>query len=204
MSHTTISGAATALSEHVELIRTRRSVGQKLLDPDAPVPHEIVLDAIESARWAPNHKRTEPWTFYLLDRDRIMRLAEMNAELLERQGSKPENVSAKRAEWGAAPGVMILTCTCPTGANEQRLLEDYAACAIAAQNWMLHLWAAGIASKWSTAATHLHEDFWSLLGADPEGTRVVGIFFYGRPLELPKAFRHRSAADATVDFVSAG
>ena len=33
---------------------------------DRPVPGEALLRALEAARWAPNHKLTEPWRFSVL------------------------------------------------------------------------------------------------------------------------------------------
>ena len=33
---------------------------------EKPVDPALLLDAIEAARWAPNHYLTEPWFFYVL------------------------------------------------------------------------------------------------------------------------------------------
>jgi nitroreductase len=37
-------------------------------DRDQPVPEISVLRALEAARWAPNHRLTEPWRFWWLVR----------------------------------------------------------------------------------------------------------------------------------------
>jgi nitroreductase len=186
----------------VQLLRERRSIPQRHFDTTSKPDHARVLEAIESARWAPNHRRTQPWMFYLLDDSRISELGDQYAELLERKGSTPEIVAARRSEWGKAPGIVVITCTTPVDADEVTRKEDYAACACAAQNMMLHLWAEGIASKWSTATVWDHEGFWPLLGHDtpPAGTFVVGFFFYGTPLALPPASRTKTAQEVTVDF----
>lgn len=196
------SPAAASL---IQLLRERRSIPQRHFDQSLEPDHEKVLAAIESARWAPNHRRTQPWTFYLLDDERIVRLGAQYAELLERKGSTPEIVAARRTEWGDAPGIVVLTCTTAADADEVIKQEDYAACAGAAQNMMLHLWAEGIASKWSTATVWDHEGFWPLLAKDaqPEGEYVVGFFFYGTPLRLPPASRTKSADEVTVNFRAA-
>ncbi len=189
-----------------EILRTRRSVSQPFIDPDRPVPVAIVHEAIESARWAPNHRRTEPWRFYLLGQDGVARLADIHADLLTRKGSRPDVVAAKRKDWSNASMVMILTSTSPAESDEVRMREDYAATAAAAQNFMIHLWSEGIGSKWSTASVWDHEDFWPLLGheAAPEGTTVTGIFFLGYATQTPKAFRKLEAADITVDLTGTG
>lgn len=194
-----------AAASFIQLLRERRSVPQRHFDQSLEPDHDKALEAIESARWAPNHRRTQPWTFYLLDDERISGLGAQFAELLEHKGSTPEVIAARRTEWGDAPGIIVLTCTTPEDADEVTKQEDYAACAGAAQNMMLHLWAEGVASKWSTADVWKHEGFWPLLGHDvqPAGEYVVGFFFYGAPLQLPPASRTKSAKDVTVNFRAA-
>ena len=45
------------------MLRGRRTID--LFEPE-PVGTEVLRDAIEVARWAPNHRLTEPWRFYLM------------------------------------------------------------------------------------------------------------------------------------------
>lgn len=127
-------------------------------------------------------------------------LGELWAELQARKGAKPEKVERKRHEWGASKGVMILTCTSAPDADEVVQKEDYAACCCAAQNFTLHLWAAGLGSKWSTGAVWKHEGFWPLLGhvRAPAHTDVVGIFFYGVPERVPEGRRKRGLGEVVV------
>src|SRR5690606_15464269 len=53
------------LARFAEAIRSRRSVD--LFEPDPPGTARL-LEAIELARWAPNHRLTQPWRFYVLGR----------------------------------------------------------------------------------------------------------------------------------------
>ena len=46
-----------------EAIRTRRSLGK--VKPDA-VPQELIEQIVEAGTWAPNHKLTEPWKFFVM------------------------------------------------------------------------------------------------------------------------------------------
>ncbi len=195
------SGAVSAAST-VEVIRTRRSVAQGRLIDGPSLDHGEVVAAVESARWAPNHKRTEPWRFYLLDDERKELLAAMWGEQSERTGSSPDRALAKRQDWAKVPGVVIVTCTSAEDASEVTRLEDYAATACAVQNLCLHLWSKGVATKWSTAGVDAHEGFWPLLGQAhrPANTRVVAFIFYGLVEELPKAHRKREVGEVLVDF----
>src|SRR5690625_2681764 len=113
----------------VDVLRERRSVGQPRLAGSVLEDHRVVREALESARWAPNHKYTEPWRFYLLDDERIARLADLNAERLERGGSSPEKVALKREQWAAVPGVVVITVRSAQDADEVMRREDYAAVA---------------------------------------------------------------------------
>lgn len=212
----------------VAVLRERRSVAQPRLAGSVINDHDVVRKALESARWAPNHKLTEPWRFYLLDDERIKRLADLNAELLERGGSNADRAAAKREQWAAVPGIVIFTVRSAPGADAVMRREDYAAVACAAQNFMLHLWSAGVASKWSTSAVWRHEAFWPLLGHEggaqdvveaqevtvpgatvPEATddepgqppeEVVGIFFYGIASGVPAGRRKLSLPEILRDF----
>ena len=129
-------------------------------------------------------------------------MGELWAQVLERQGSSAAKVQAKREQWSASRGVALLVCRSAPGSSETVRREDYAACCCAAQNFMLHLWACGLGSKWSTAAVETHEDFWPLLGHPerPEGAELVGVLFYGVPERVPPGRRNRSLAEVTVDF----
>ena len=197
---------ATTVTSTVDVIRTRRSVAQAKLVDGPALDHREVVEAVESARWAPNHKRTEPWRFYLLDDDRKERLANLWGEQLERTGSAPERASAKRDDWANAPGVVIVTSTSRPEADEVMRLEDYAATACAVQNLCLHLWSKGVATKWSTAGVTEHEGFWPLLGhaEPPADTRVVSVLFYGLVEEAPKAHRKLGVSEVLVDFRHTG
>ncbi len=203
----------------VENLRARRTVGQARLAGSTVPDHGVVREALESARWAPNHKHTEPWRFYLLDDARIRALSELNAEMLERDGATPEKVAIKREQWAAVPGIVIMTVKPAPDADAVMRREDYAAVACAAQNFMLHLWAEGVATKWSTSAVWRHEGFWALLGheAEPQasdddlvstaapgaaGEEVVGIFFYGTAANVPAGKRRLPLEAALTDFRS--
>lgn len=185
----------------ITLLRERRTTGPLRYDPDRKPDHAVVLDAIESARWAPNHKRTEPWRFYVLGDSQIQGLADVNAERMRRAGASAESISTKHQEWAGTPGLMVLMCQHAAEHDDVLRKENYAACAAAAQNFQLHLFANGIAAKWSTAACWDIPEFWPLLGHEnwPQDMEPVGLFFYGIPARLPPARRNLEAQDVTVD-----
>lgn len=165
------------------LLRGRRTIHD--FKPEPP-PREPVLKAIDLARWAPNHRLTEPWRFYLLGRETAEAIARLNAEqVTRRQGAEAGRVKLDR--WLAIPGWMVLTCENST--DPVRAREDLAACACAAHNFSLYLWSEGIGVKWTTGEVTRSPGFYDLIWVDPQLETVVGLFWYGYPAEVPRTAR---------------
>jgi nitroreductase len=161
------------------VLRGRRSID--LFAPDA-VATETVLAAIEVARWAPNHRLTEPWHFYLLGRETMRAVVDLAVELdVAAKGERAGPV--RRARLEAVPGMLVLT----SARSEDALLdrENYAACCCAAQNLVLYLWLKGIGAKWTTGGITRQQRFYELLGIDPEKESLAGFFWYGVPKVIP-------------------
>lgn len=166
-----------------EVIRARRTIN--FFKPELP-PREAVLDAIDAARWAPNHHLTEPWRFYLLSDAVKQQIVELNArQVAEDKGEAAGN--AKRERWAGIPGWLVLTCARSDDPLRQK--EDYAACCCAAQNFALHLWPRGIGVKWTTGPVTRTAEFYDLIWVDPVVEEVVGLFWYGYPDEVPVSVR---------------
>jgi nitroreductase len=141
-----------------------------------------VLEAIEVARWAPNHRLTEPWRFYLLGPATLRPVIDLAVELeVAKKGERAGPI--RRARLEAIPGMFVLTSPCRDDMLQER--EDYAACSCAAQNLMLYLWRKGIGVKWTTGGITRHSRFYELLGVDSSKEFVVGLFWYGLPRVVP-------------------
>lgn len=175
-----------------DVIRNRRSIDS--YRPDLP-PREDILTAIDSARWAPNHRLTEPWHFYLCGPETRRAIIDLNAELT-RAKSGDAAAEKKRARWSQMPGYLVVTCDL----NADPLLEreDYAATCCAIQNLMLRLWSMGIGTKWTTGAVTRDSRFYDLIWVDPMQEVVAGLLWYGYPADIPDSTR-RPAETVTVD-----
>lgn len=158
-----------------DLIRSRRTIN--LFEPD-PVDDAVLHDAFELARWAPNHRLTEPWHFYLMGNETIAAATECWARF-EAEAKGQAAGEARRKRLGAIPGHFVLT----SARDEDTLIEqeNYAACCCAAQNLMLYLWHRGVGTKWTTGAITREQRLYDVLGIDAERESIVGYFWYGRP-----------------------
>ena len=170
------SGEADGLAA---VLRGRRSID--LFAPEV-VDFETVRAAVEVARWAPNHRLTEPWRFYLLGPVALRQVIELAVELeIVKKGERAGPV--RRARLEAIPGMFVLTSALSDDSLLER--ENYAACCCAAQNLMLYLWGKGIGVKWTTGAITRQPQFSELLGIDSAKESVVGLFWYGVPKVIP-------------------
>jgi nitroreductase len=179
-----------ARTQLAHILRGRRSID--LFEPE-PVGTAELIRAIELARWAPNHRLTEPWRFYLLGAQTISKFTELAAEL-EAVAKGPAAGEARRKRLQGVPGFFVLTSLRSDEALVDR--ENYAACCCAAQNLMLYLWQCEIGVKWTTGEVTRHPRFYELLGVDPAAETVVGFFWYGRPRVVPT--QKRRPLDAII------
>ena len=179
-----------ALQHLAERMRSRRTVKMFL---QQPVSKRLVREAIEVARWAPNHHLTEPWHFYLLGEEAIKKSVELTRIVVtERKGEKIGDFKAEDA--AKRPGWMVVTCR--KSDDELTQQEDYASVACAIQNLTLYLSEAGVATKWSTGPITRDPRFYELLGVDEADEFIVGLIWYGYPKITPT--QQRKGVDEIV------
>jgi len=171
------------LREFAEVLRGRRTINLYL---QTPVPEALVRDAIEAATWAPNHHLTEPWRFILPGEQTVKKILDLCEQMVtDRKGA--ELGAHKRTSWAEKPGWLIVTCE--KSDDELRQKEDYAACCVAMQNFMLYLWKAGVGSKWTTGDITRDMRFYDILGVDEATEYVVGMLWFGFPKVTPEQAR---------------
>lgn len=153
----------------LDAIRSRRTV--KTYRP-GPVPREQLERILEAARWAPNHRLTEPWRFRVLGPDAQARL-----KAAAGGGSAAEKLER-------APTLVVASFVpspLPLHAHED---EQAAACAVYAV--LLAARAEGLASYWRTPGVLRTEEGRAAVGI-PAEERVLGLLHFGEPAgELPE------------------
>lgn len=174
------------------LICSRRTIHQ--FEPESP-PRAVIRRALDLARWAPNHRLTEPWRFYLLGPETADAVARLNAEIVaEARGAAAGENKLKR--WRSMPGWLVVTARRSDDLIRDR--EDYAATCCAVQNLQLYLWSQGIGVKWTTGAVTRDARFFDLVGIDAAAERLVGMLWYGYPADIPETPR-TSLSDVLVE-----
>jgi len=178
------STAPDRLAQLAECIKARRTINFFKMDR---VKDEIIQNAIEVARWAPNHKKTEPWHFHILGPSIQKQLKALITDIKAEGQDGPVRV-AIHDRLDAIPGWLVISCD--VSSDMIRQFEDYAACACAAQNMMLYLSQAGIGVKWTTGKVIRDLRFFELLGLDMRYQMIVGLFWYGYPDHQPEQTRN--------------
>jgi nitroreductase len=175
-----------------KIITTRRTISA--FEPTLPPEWEKNLrKAIRAALTAPNHKRTEPWRFYLPNRETIKKICELNASIVAEGKGGAKAGEAKLKRWLKVPGWVVVTCTTSSDCDKDDLdmndpkgreREDYAAVCCAVQNLCLSLHADGLGTKWSTGKVNFDKRFDELVGI-PRNEYVVGTMWFGTPAKAP-------------------
>lgn len=183
MSETNETQLTQDLQAFSASIRSRRTIN--LFKPD-DVPQDIVRNAIEVARWAPNHKKTEPWHFSLLGPQSLARVKALITDI-KSEGQDANVRKSVAARLDAIPGWLVLSCD--SSSDRVTQMEDLAACACAAQNMMLILWRAGVGVKWTTGKVIRDPRFFDIVEVDINEQTMVGLFWYGYPAHIPEQTR---------------
>jgi nitroreductase len=180
MGDAPVVGLDLAAFEH--LAQSRRTNVQ--VDPDAPVPLELIEALCDVARSAPNHKRTWPWRFALFTGDGRAALGAAFATEQLARDVDAARVAKTRVKYLRAPAVLVVGSSSPEPARQ---LEDAEAVAAAVQNLLLAATAAGLASYWSSPPAADAPGVLALAGF-PAGTQVVAVVYLGwaiRDMDAP-------------------
>lgn len=169
----------------LEWIKGRRSI--KAFRPD-PVPREVVERLLDAAVWAPNHKMTEPWRFYVLGPESKRRFAELRRRLRAEKAPDPGAPEVRKAldrVYEDAVGTPVwIAVSCAVSEDKVRREEDFAATAMAVQNLLLAATGLGLGTYLRTGELIEHPEMKALLGL-PADHRIFGVVSVGHPAEIP-------------------
>ena len=149
-----------------DLVRSRRT--HKSFGPD-PVPRETLDELFELARWAPNHRRTNPWRFRVLGPQTFERLKEA--------AGPAEAPKLERAR-------TLVVASCVLSGDLQQDEEDVCATACAIYTVLLAAHARGLAGYWRTPRV-LHAQAGREAVGLPYGERFLGLIHLGTPRGEP-------------------
>jgi nitroreductase len=152
-----------------EAIRTRRT--HKAYAP-GPVDRETLDELFELARWAPNHKLTNPWRFRVVGPGALERL----------KAAAADPIAAAKLE--RAPTLVVVSAK--QSGDPLTDAEDVCATAAAVYAVLLAAHGRGLAGYWRTPAILLEPAGRAAVGL-AEDERVLGLLHLGYPRQEPRA-----------------
>ena len=175
----------TALNSELvfDLIRSRRTCYQFLSKEDFPVDRLKLEKCLEAAIYAPNHKLTQPWRFWVIGEQTKNKLAHIYADNRASKKNTPEDdcyqcfYDLAIEKFAKIP--MIVMVGQLRNPNPVIAKEDYAACSCAIQNFQLMAWQQQIGVQWSTGPIIDDERTFQALQLDPHEVEFIGALYIG-------------------------
>lgn len=170
-----------------DLIKKRRSVFPAQYN-EKPIAKADIERILQAANYAPNHKKTEPWRFKVLQGDKKAELGEFLSNTYIDITEKPKQIKSKKLiENPKKAGAIIAICMQRDPNECVPEWEEVAAVSMAVQNMWLCCTEMGIGSYWSSPGLIKYMDEFFDMN---EGEKCLGFFFMGHyDGELPEVSR---------------
>ena len=161
------------VSEAIRSRRTHKQYGRE------PVDEETLRELVDLARYAPNHKLTQPWRFRVLGSETRRQLGAI--------------VGGKEAtKLGRAPTLVLVTAVLSGDPHVDE--EDLHATATAVYAVLLGATERGLASYWRTPKSFTERPVRKLLALDKH-ERAVALIYLGPLVSEPPPRERRSLED---------
>lgn len=162
-----------------DIIKKRRTVKPAKMN-DRLIPDENIMRLLELADWAPTHKHTEPWRFFVYSHGKAKEFAKQHAELYK--SAAGENFQQEKYDKILSNGnniSHIIVCAMKRD-TEERIpeIEEIAASSAAIENILIGAAAMELAVYWGSGGMTHKPEFKTMLGLG-EKDRVLGILYLG-------------------------
>jgi nitroreductase len=183
-----------------ELMRKRRSVFQNQYSGEK-VDDAVVQQMLENANWAPTHKLTEPWRFFVYSGDGLKQLAQQQAavykKVTEHDGTFKEDRYQNLLTKPMLSSHIIVVAMKRDEKKSVPEVEEIGAVFCAVENMYLTATAYGVAAYLSTGGVTYFEEAKEIFGLGKED-KILGFFHIGMPkVETPDGKRKPIAEKVT-------
>lgn len=178
-----------------EAIRSRRSVKRYT---EGAVPRDRIEALLDVVCWAPNHRMTEPWEFYVLGSGCQRVYAEVRAKMKAETVEDPDAAEAVRekVERESLEIPRLLAVASRVAEDPVIREEDFAAVWMGIQNLLLSAWDAGLGGYIRTGPILEKPRIRSALGI-PDDQRLLAFIQLGEPAAVPDPKPRTPAAEKT-------
>ena len=162
-------------------IMERRSITNFKLDP---VDIDEIIELLDIAKWAPNHKVNEPWRFLLFAEAGKEKFVEAFLGAASKVNGAPAPAALNKAEYFRDIPLHLVVVISEDPRQKQRD-EDMGAVASLLQNFQLAAWERGIGMIWRSNDWIYKPEFRDALGVQP-GEKIVATMMIGYPQTVPQ------------------
>ncbi|SFJ94883.1 MULTISPECIES: nitroreductase [unclassified Bacillus (in: firmicutes)] len=169
----------TTYTSIATVVKERRSIRTFI---NKVVEKELLIELLNDATWAPNHKHREPWQCKLFMGDG--RKTFVNAVLSSFSAEEREKRGKMLTERFMNTPAQIVVYMDEDPRQVQRD-EDYAAVCAFIQNFQLLAWEHQLGTVWKTGGLIYNPDFMKAIGLT-KGHRIVGVLHVGYFDKVPE------------------
>lgn len=183
----------------IDAIKSRRSVYPDVYNEE-PILEKELQTILESANWAPTHRRTEPWRFKVFYSETSRRaLSDFLIQTYRATVVKQSEVKLRKiAEKPMQSACVIAICFQRDPLESVPEWEEIAATAMAVQNMWLSAYEMGIGAYWSSPA---YKDNLGDHIPFNEGEHCLGFFYMGKyDIALAEGIRKTEITEKTQWF----
>ena len=182
-------------SDIFKAISSRRTVKPATYS-DKEIPEAVLKEILDSANWAPNHGRTEPWRLTVYSGEGRKKLQQLLKDVFEQNpGVYPPEKLTKWQNSALEAQVVIAVGMKRTEPCKIPAIEELCAVACATQNILLTAEAHGLCSYWASSISHLPQTP-KALGLNGPEDKVIGFIHLGYPsTEVHDGVRKTSIED---------
>ena len=179
----------------LQTIKSRRTVYDFL---PSPVDISVIETCLEAAIWAPNHKHTESWRFWICGEQTQVALGKIYAQLRASKRQQPGTEAYEKAfekaqqKFSLIPKMIFVGQILSEDPIQRK--EDYAACCCAIQNFQLAAWSQQLGVQWSTGPIIKDARTFELFQISPNEIELIGVLFCGYPQTLCQSKRQPVSA----------
>ncbi|MDM5187217.1 nitroreductase [Bacillus sp. DX4.1] len=162
----------TTYTSIANVIKERRSIRKFT---DKAVEKELLIELLNDATWAPNHRHREPWQCKLFIGEGRKTLVEavLNSFTDEEREKRGQILSDR---FMSTPAQIVVYMD--EDPRQVQRDEDYAAVCAFMQNFQLLAWERGLGVVWKSGGLNYNPIFMEGIGLT-KGQRIVGILHLG-------------------------
>ncbi|KQC33428.1 nitroreductase [Nonlabens sp. YIK11] len=166
-----------------------------------PIAEEHLNEILEAARWAPNHKKTQPWKYKVVRGAGLQKLSVFMGEQFEKSTGKSGSMKTKKmAEKMQQSSTIILIFLHRDKKESIPEWEEVAAVSMSVQNMWLMTHQLGYGAYWSSPKSFANMNEFEAIETSPND-QFLGFFYMGtvanQPTDLPK----RKSIEEFTEFI---